>query len=70
MKISVNFDLEQLIDEISYICRDDVIKFICDVDLRFADAGFTESLILKLWTSLKGDLDADEQANLIAEMKK
>lgn len=70
MRISMHVDLAQLAEEISYIGHDDVMKFICDVDLNLSDADFTENLILKLWTSLKGNLDADEQANVIAKMKK
>lgn len=45
---------------ISDFSREESLDFICDIDLAYADVGFTETLIIRLAKSIKGDLSDEE----------
>jgi hemerythrin superfamily protein len=47
------------------LSHEEAIDFICNVDLSYADGGFTEELIIRLVKSLKGDLVESEKKELI-----
>ena len=71
--VSVPINAHELADAfVSAADRDQATAFILAIDLAIADAGFTEELLLKLASSLSGDLEPNEWADLcrkIAEFK-
>lgn len=69
MKISIEIDLDQMAEEIMIAGHEEAMRVITAIDLGIADAGFTEELIIKLWTSLMGDLDDDEAADILKKLK-
>lgn len=57
-----NMDIEVSSDDIAdataRLTQDQAVDLVCAIDLRWADAGFTEAIITRLVRSLKGDIDA------------
>jgi len=48
----------------------DALEFIHQIDLSYADAGFTESIILERAKSLRSDLNLDERSQLVRAFSK
>lgn len=70
LHLNVKIDSAQLVEDMVYGDRDETMDFILKVDLGIADAEFTETLITKLWDSLRGDLNESEIATVLANLKK
>lgn len=68
MRISFDIPLEDLADTFMELGRSDTLDFICQLDLSIADAGFTEALIKRLVTSIRGDMSEEDFADLIAHI--
>lgn len=70
LHLNVKVEAAQLVEDMVYGDRDETMDFILKVDLGIADADFTETLITKLWDSLRGDLNESEIATVLANLKK
>lgn len=70
LNLNVKIEADQLVEDFIYGEREDTLQFILQVDLGIADAEFTETLITKLWDSLRGDLNESEIATVLANLKK
>ncbi len=70
LHLNVKVEAAQLVEDMVYGDRDETMDFILKVDLGIADAEFTETLITKLWDSLRGDLNESEIATVLANLKK
>ncbi len=70
LHLNVKIEAAQLVEDMIYGDRDETMDFILKVDLGIADAEFTETLITKLWDSLRGDLNESEIATVLANLKK
>lgn len=70
MHLNVQIEADELVEDFIHGDREAALQFILQVDLGIADAEFTEALITKLWDSLRGDLNDDEQANVLASLAK
>lgn len=70
LHLNVKVEAAQLVEDMVYGDRDETMDFILKVDLGIADADFTETLITKLWDSLRGDLNEIEIATVLANLKK
>lgn len=70
LHLNVKVEAAQLVEDMVYGDRDETLDFILKVDLGIADAEFTETLITKLWDSLRGDLNESEIATVLANLKK
>lgn len=62
MKITKTIELELDIEDFDVLQYDEAIKIILAIDLKMADVGFTELLIVKLMESVKMDMSAEEYA--------
>lgn len=70
LNLNVKISADDLVEDFIYSDREQTLQFILQVDLGIADSEFTETLIKKLWDSLRGDLTDEEQANVLAILKK
>lgn len=70
LHLNVKVESEQLVEDFIYGDREQVLQFILQVDLGITDAEFTETLITKLWDSLRGDLNESEISTILANLKK
>lgn len=70
LHLNVKIEAAQLVEDMIYGDRDETMDFILKVDLGIADAEFTETLITKLWDSLRGDLNESEIATVLGNLKK
>lgn len=70
LNLNVKVDADQLVEDFIYGDREQTLQFILQVDLGIADADFTETLITKLWDSLRGDLNDSEIATVLGNLKK
>lgn len=70
LHLNVKIEAAQLVEDMIYGDRDETMDFILNVDLGIADAEFTETLITRLWDSLRGDLNESEIATVLANLKK
>lgn len=70
LHLNVKVETAQLVEDMVYGDRDETMDFILKVDLGIADAEFTETLITKLWDSLRGDLNESEIATVLANLEK
>lgn len=70
LHLNVKVEAEQLVEDFIYGDREQALQFILQVDLGIADAEFTETLITKLWDSLRGDLNESEISTILANLKK
>lgn len=70
LHLNVEVEAAQLVEDMVYGDRDETMDFILKVDLCIADSEFTETLITKLWDSLRGDLNESEIATVLANLKK
>lgn len=70
LHLNVKVETAQLVEDMVYGDRDETMDFILKVDLGIADAEFTETLITKLWDSLRGDLNESEIATVLDNLKK
>ena len=70
LTVTVGLDEKTIMDSIVHSDHKTALSFILAIDLAIADAGFTEALIKRLTNSLRGDLDAKDFADLIAELAK
>lgn len=59
VKLRVVAEIEpmNILQEMSY---EEAMEFICAIDLAFADAGFTEQLIIRLMESMRNDLSESD----------
>lgn len=70
LNLNVKIEADQLVEDFIYGDREQALQFILQVDLGIADAEFTETLITKLWDSLRSDLNESEIATVLANLKK
>lgn len=65
MYLSVNVDIKDILESVAQ--HEDALELILGIDLRIADAGFTENLVRCLLQSLRGDLNDEEWKGLMEE---
>lgn len=70
LHLNVKIEAAQLVEDMIYGDREETLDFILKVDLGIADAEFTETLITKLWDSLRGDLNESEISTILTNLKK
>lgn len=68
MKLSVAIDVDDLAEITREWTHEELMAFILAADLAVADAGFTEALVMRLCTSLRGDMDHPDWTALVAEI--
>ena len=66
INIDVTTDTESLVDSLfAHLSTQETQQFIKDIDLRYADVGFTEELVVDLLQSLKGELGDEQQRSRV-----
>ena len=70
LNLVIQVDSEMLKDAIVEADRFDALSAIVAIDLAIADFGFTVSLIKRLAASIRGDMTANEYAELLTELAK
>lgn len=70
LQINLEVSLEDIVDGIVFLDYNKILKFVKDIDLRVADVGFTENLIILLVRSFKNDLNDLEKEMLLEVLKR
>ena len=68
MKLELDLAAEDIAEGFLNMRHDDLIELICAIDLRIAETDFTEELIKRLTTSIRGDYEEGQYAELLAEL--
>ena len=68
MRISFDLTADDIAESFLDMRQDELIELILATDLRIAESDFTETLIKRLVLSIRGDLNAAQFADLVADL--